>query len=153
MGDFMKTIMIIALLLVAISASGEWLDVDFGFQAGWIPKGAVYFYQPDNRIQLDPSFDATFEINTHVFKYFIIGGKCITLFSFSPTDQNPAAFMPTGMNYLFNFGIEPFENIKIMYEHSCFHPVMPYFPKNHGYPQLDGSFDRIYFEIKMSFDF
>jgi hypothetical protein len=154
MEDFMKTIMIIALLLVAISASAEWLETEFSFQAGWIPDGNVTFYTPSiYRIELGQPFDITLSLDSRLFTFIRIGGKCITLFSFHPIEGDTLNFFPTGMNYIVFFGIEPIKGISIIYEHSCFHPVMPYFPQNKGYPSLDGSYGRLYLEINATLSF
>lgn len=149
----MKYILIIVLIFIATFAGADtpsWLEVEWAFQLGWIPNGNVNFYQPNKSIDLCEPFDTIFKIDAKLFDFILIGGKCINMFSNKgePDVSCPINFLPTGMNYIFNFGIEPIKGISINYEHSCFHPVMPYLPLRPGNPILDGFYDRIYFEIK-----
>jgi hypothetical protein len=142
----MKKIMfVIVLLLVAGFAQADsWLEVEWAFQFGWIPYGAIFFYQDNSVMGFEP-FNIIFKIDTYIYKIIKIGGSCTTDFNSTKYNFN---FAPTGMTYLFYCGFEPIKGISINYEHSCSHPVAPYQNKNNGSPMLDAGYDRIYFELK-----
>lgn len=146
----MKKLFIIALMVLAIGANAEsWLSVDFAFQAGYIGQGAVQFYQPKDTKGFAP-FDATFKIDALAFDIFKIGGRCNSMFT---STNYSFDFFPTGIEYMFYAGFQPFKGLSINYEHSCFHPIVPYLDKTQGSTILDGGYDRVYIEIKGTFCF
>lgn len=152
----MKTIMIIVLILVCGTLGADsWLEVEWTFQFGWIPQGSMILYNSgkEGRKEMAEPFDATFIINAYLFKYFIIGGKVINLFNHHITDSIIPSFSPSGINYVFNIGFNPVENISIIYEHSCFHPIVPYFGEHGLSSMTDGSYNRLYIEIKNKIEF
>jgi hypothetical protein len=154
----MKKLIVIIMLFVSLAgfAESSWLEVEFAFQAGWIPNGAVHFYNPPDTIFLN-SFDTTFEINANAFDFVKMGGKCVSLFSTYKDNihfkNDFINFWPTGMTYLVYLGIEPLKGFSIKYEHSCSHPVAIFLPDYPGNPLLDKSYDRIYFELRSKINF
>lgn len=144
----MRKIMVVLMVFVCFTASADWLSVDMAFQMGWIPNGNLYYYIPNPKaIELNNSFDATFQIDALIFNFIKTGGKCIILFSDTADFMN---FCATGMTYFVYAGIEPIKGISIIYEHSCSHPVATYFGDFYGTMHLDSGYSRIYFEIKTS---
>jgi len=148
----MKTIMVIALLLVCFTASADWLSVDMAFQAGWIPNGNICFYQTNLFIPFEP-FDAVFNIDMHLFRFIRFGGQIISNFSLTNNGLSPINFTPSGMTYLFFAGFEPVKGLSIIYEHSCSHPVAPYLSLSNGIDALDAGYDRVYLELKTHIEF
>jgi hypothetical protein len=153
-GKQMKKIMfVIVLLLVSgFVQADSWLEVEWAFQFGWIPQGAINFYTPASQMEtVANSFDSQFKIDAILFKIMKIGGVCITYFNSSTT--NIITFVPTGMTYKVYIGIEPIKGISIYYEHECSHPVVAYYPMYQGSFNFDKYFDRIYIEIKSKISF
>jgi hypothetical protein len=136
----------------------DWLVVEFAFQAGWIPNGNIDFYVPNPEfIELRNPFDATFIVDFTAFDLVKIGGRCSTIFYNAENVGNnthflnsPINFWPTGVTYLFYFGIEPFKGVSVKYEHGCSHPEAPFIniTQFSGEGRLDVGYDRIYVEIK-----
>lgn len=143
-----KLIVIIMLLLVAgFAQTQNWLEIEYAFQFGYIPYGNISLFSTCSELVSEP-FDIVFKIDAKLFDFIRIGGNSISMFNKSKYGVSPINFMPTGMTYLFYFGIEPIKGISINYEHSCSHPIMPYLSNTFGKAEISAGFDRVYFEIK-----
>ncbi len=59
------------------------------------------------------------------------------------------AFKPFQMTFIFNAGLD-FGNLKIGYEHSCFHPMNPYATifDNEIKPKYEGGYDKFFVRIE-----
>jgi hypothetical protein len=150
----MKKIMfVIVLLLVSGFVQAEsWLSVEWAFQFGWIPYGNLSLFSTCSELVSEP-FDIVFKIDAKIFNFVKIGGNTVSMFNRIEYGVSPIDFMPTGISYLFYFGIEPIKGISINYEHSCSHPIIPYLSNTFGKAEITAGYDRIYFEIKGNIDY
>jgi hypothetical protein len=57
------------------------------------------------------------------------------------------------MTFQVYLGIQFIKGLSIIYEHSCSHPVTPYFQLQGGIPGLNSAYNRVYFELKGTLDF
>jgi hypothetical protein len=113
---------------------------------GWVPEGFLYFYTPEHITLLADPFDIVTGIDVKVFNFFLIG-ESIT-YNFSKRKDDLFGFWPSGVTSVTKIGISPIEGISLIYEHSCGHPVIPFFTNHNDKANLDFGYDRIYFELK-----
>lgn len=144
----MKKLIVVLILLVAVTGSAEsWLEVEWAFQAGYIPYGNISLFSTCSELVSEP-FDIVFKIDAELFNFIKIGGNVISMFNKIEYGVSPINFMPTGTTYLFYFGIEPIKGISINYEHSCSHPIVPYLSNTFGKAEISAGYDRVYLELK-----
>lgn len=149
----MKIIMVILMVLVcSMLGAQSWLEVEWTFQAGWIPYGNISLFSTCSELVSEP-FDIIFKTDIRAFDFIKIGGNVTSMFNKIEKGVSPVNFMPTGMKYLFYFGVEPIKGISIIYEHSCSHPIIPYLSNTFGIAEISAGFDRVYFEIKSNVSF
>ena len=78
------------------------------------------------------------------YKSVYVGGQMDSYFT--PIAWN--AYSPFQMTFIIRAGLD-FGNVKLGYEHSCFHPMQPYasFIGNEIKPKYEGGYDKFFIRI------
>lgn len=94
----------------------------------WIDVGALY---------------TTLSANVN-YKAMYVGGQMDSYF----TPISIANYAPFQMTFVFRAGLD-FGNVKLGYEHSCFHPMQPYATiiGNEIKPKYEGGYNKIFVRI------
>lgn len=126
------------LSLLALSAS-----LEFGFI-----DGGVVQYKPEVVPSYSIPFYSTFEIQAQT-KYLYFGSSVRT----EMFPANVFSWTPTQVTYNIKTGLI-FEHFVFGYEHSCFHPIMPYattmIEERQVVPSFEGYYDRFYVRMEIS---
>ena len=105
-------------------------------------SGGVIQYEPSPIVNEVPPLYAEFGIRGEA-GWFFAEGKLST--DFRAISIN--SYTPTQETYVVGFGVE-IGPLTIGYEHSCFHPIMPYLTSMRGRyqvtPYFEGGYDRTY---------
>ena len=111
-------------------------------EAGFV-HGGIFNYSDINKSFAFDALYTTLEASLH-YKALYVGGAMDCYFT--PLDLTH--FSPFQMTYIFRAGLES-GNVKLEYEHSCFHPMQPYATiiGNEIKPKYEGGYDRVYIRI------
>lgn len=110
-------------------------------ECGWV-SGNMYNYTAWNETQMGALY-STLEARASS-GIFYVGGVIDSYF----TPRDWTHYSPFQMTYVFNAGFEA-GNVKIGYEHSCFHPMQPYATiiGNEIKPKYEGGYDKLFVRI------
>lgn len=112
-------------------------------ETGFI-SGGLYNYQTRNKQWIDVGALYTMLEGSAHYNGLYVGGEMVCYF----TPESLTNYSPFQMTYVFNAGLEA-GNVKIGYEHSCFHPMQPYATiiGNEIKPKYEGGYDKIFVRI------
>lgn len=112
-------------------------------EAGFVSGGAYNYHAQNHSTALVDALYTTLEASVH-YRALYIGGAMDCYFT--PIDL--MHFSPFQMTYVFKAGLES-GNVKLEYEHSCYHPMQPYATiiGNEIKPKYEGGYDRVYIRI------
>lgn len=112
-------------------------------ETGFI-SGGLFNYQAQNESWRDVgALYTTLEASVH-YENLYVGGAMDCYF----TPTSLTNYSPFQMTYVFNAGMD-FDNVKIGYEHSCFHPMQPYATVmgNEIKPKYEGGYNKFFVRI------
>ena len=112
-------------------------------ETGFI-SGGVFNYSAQNRKWLDIGALYTSLSVQANYKIFYIGGQMDSYF----TPISATNYAPFQMTFVFRAGLD-FDNVKLGYEHACFHPTQPYATiiGNEIKPKYEGGYNKIFVRI------
>lgn len=108
-------------------------------------SGGIFNYQERNYDWVDVgALYTTLEAKAQ-YKSIYIAGQMDSYFT--PVRWN--SYSPFQMTFILRAGLD-FGNVKIGYEHSCFHPMQPYSTiiGNEIKPKYEGGYDRFFVRIQ-----
>ena len=112
-------------------------------ETGFI-SGGIFNYSAHNRDWLNiGAFYASLLAQVN-YKALYIGGQMDSYF----TPISATNYAPFQMTFVFRAGLD-FDNVKLGYEHSCFHPMQPYatIVGNEIKPKYEGGYNKIFVRI------
>ena len=109
-------------------------------------SGGIYNYSMRNIDFIDIGALYTSLSAQVSYKALYIGGQMESYF----TPVNIINYSPFQMTFLFRAGLD-FGNVKLGYEHSCFHPMQPYATiiGNEIKPKYEGGYNKIFVRITL----
>ena len=108
-------------------------------------SGSIWNYSERNNDWVDVGvLYADIETSVH-YKNLYVGGSVNCYF----TPQEGLNFSPFQATFIFNAGVD-FNNFKLGYEHSCFHPMQTYATVfgNEIKPKYEGGYNKFFVRIE-----
>ena len=105
--------------------------------------GGIYNYSNRNQLVFLDAFYTTLEAKAK-YDVLYVGGQMDCYF----TPITVTNYSPFQMTFVFRAGAD-FGNVKLGYEHSCFHPMQPYatIVGNEIKPKYEGGYNKIFVRI------
>jgi len=119
------------------------LLLSVALETGFI-SGGIFNYSDQNQKWLDVGALYTSLFAQASYKMFYIGGQMDSYF----TPISIVNYAPFQMTFVFRAGLD-FGNVKLGYEHDCFHPMQTYatIMGNEIKPKYEGGYNKIYVRI------
>jgi len=131
----------------------QWLILSLFLDVSYFPANYIYMYQyNNNQINYENTYCAEFGFKLEAFdKWVFIEGFNYCSFNYAGDANRLFNFCPNIQNYKFGIGVQIHDFLKIGYEHSCMHPVIPYLPI-HDLNKLKQTFETAYDRIYVRFE-
>lgn len=129
-----------------------WLVMCLFLEVSYFPFQNVAIYENESWVDYSNSYGGEFGIKAELFDGLVFV-EASTYSLFHSTARESFDFSPNSQDYRIGVGVAISEFLFIGYEHSCFHPVMAYYPlsKESAVPHFEGSYDRLYVRFESKF--